>query len=122
MRIAFLCGGLGLGGVADYTRLLAGALKPKGVESLVIGLADREARALARGAERDFPTLALPSAMGWRERIAAAETALDAFAPDWVSLQFVPFAFNRKGVIAAEGRWLARLLSGRRLQIMLPEL
>jgi hypothetical protein len=122
MRIAFLCGGLGLGGVADYTRLLAGALKPKGVESLVIGLADREARALARGAERDFPTLALPSAMGWRERVAAAETALDAFAPDWVSLQFVPFAFNRKGVIAAEGRWLARLLSGRRLQIMLHEL
>jgi len=122
MRIAFLCGGLGLGGVADYTRLVAGALKPQGVESLIIGLADREARVLVRNAERDFPTLAIPQTMSWRERVAAAEAALAAFAPDWISLQFVPFAFNRKGIIAAEGRWLARLLARHRAQIMLHEL
>src|SRR3954469_6754207 len=122
MRIAFVCGGLGLGGVADYTRLLAAALKTKGVESLIISLADREARALARDTEGDLPTLVIPAATPWRERVAAAETALDAFAPDWVSLQFVPFAFNRKGVIAAEGQWLARLLGRHRLQIMLHEL
>ena len=122
MRIAFVCGGLGLGGVADYTRLLAAALKTKGVESLIISLADREARALARDTEGDLPTLVIPAATPWRERVAAAETALETFAPDWVSLQFVPFAFNRKGVIAAEGQWLARLLGRHRLQIMLHEL
>lgn len=122
MRIAFFCGGLGVGGVADYTRQLAGALIPHGVESLIVGLADREAGAVARGAEPEGHTLALPAAMPWRERIAAAEAALTAFTPDWVSLQFVPFAFNRKGVIAAEARWLARLPAGRRLHVMLHEL
>ena len=122
MRIAFLCGGLALGGVANYTRHLAGALSAHGVESLIVGLADREALALARGMEQEAQTLALPAAMPWRERVAAAEAALDAFAPDWVSLQFVPFAFNRKGVVALEARWLARLLSGRRLQVMVHEL
>ncbi len=122
MRIAFFCGGLGVGGVADYTRQLAGALIPHGVESLIVGLADREAGAVARGAEPEARTLALPAAMSWGERIAAAEAALAAFAPDWVSLQFVPFAFNRKGVIAAEARWLARLTAGRRLHLMLHEL
>ena len=34
MRIAFICGGLGLGGVADYTRNLAAQLRPLGVEGL----------------------------------------------------------------------------------------
>jgi hypothetical protein len=106
MRIAFLCGGLGLGGVADYSRYLAGALKAHGVESLILGLADRDAGEVARSAE----TLALPGALPWRQRIEAAEAALAAFAPDWVSLQFVPFAFNRKGVVALEARWLRRLL------------
>ena len=122
MRIAFVCGGLGLGGVADYTRLLARELKPKGIESLVIALADRQAQALTRGTAGDLPTLIIPASTPWRERIAAAEAALDAFAPDWTSLQFVPFGFNRKGVIAVEGRWLARLFAGHPLQIMLHEL
>jgi hypothetical protein len=118
MRIAFLCGGLGLGGVADYTRLLAGALRAHGVESLIIGLADREAPEIARGGD----TLALPAALPWRLRIDAAEAALAAFAPDWVSLQFVPFAFNRKGVVALEARALARLIGSRRSHVMMHEL
>jgi hypothetical protein len=118
MRIAFLCGGLGLGGVADYCRYLAGALKAHGVESLIVGLADRDAREVARSAE----TLALPGVLPWRQRIEGAEAALAAFAPDLVSLQFVPFAFNRKGVVALEARWLQRLLAGRRVQVMMHEL
>jgi hypothetical protein len=118
MRIAFVCGGLGLGGVADYTRNLAGALGPLGVESLLIGLADREAQAIAQGQG----TLALPAALGWRERVNVAAAALDAFAPDWVSLQFVPFAFNRKGIVWLEGGWLHRLLAGRRTHAMMHEL
>ena len=55
MRIAFLCGGLGLGGVADYTRLLAGALRAHGIESLIIGLADRDASAILRDATAEAP-------------------------------------------------------------------
>ena len=122
MRIAFLCGGLGLGGVADYTRLLAGALKPYGAESLIIGLADRDASAIQRDVSEDPPSLVLPAALSWRERTAAAQTALDAFAPDWVSLQFVPFAYNAKGVVWLEARWLQRLMAGRPAHVMLHEL
>jgi hypothetical protein len=122
MRIAFLCGGLGLGGVADYTRLLAGALKAHGIESLIIGLADREASAILRDATAEAPRLALPAALSWRERAAEAKAALDAFAPDWVSLQFVPFAYNIKGVVWREARWIESLMAGRRAHVMLHEL
>ena len=73
--------------------------KAHGVESLIIGLADREAREVARSAD----ILALPGTLPWRARIEQAEAALAAFAPDWVSLQFVPFAFNSKGVVALGG-------------------
>ena len=97
--LAIFLGGLGLGGVADYTRLLAGALKAHGIESLIIGLSDREASAILRDATAEAPRLALPAALSWRERAAEAKAALDAFAPDWVSLQFVPFAYNSKGVV-----------------------
>ncbi len=122
MRIAFLLGGLGLGGVADYTRLLAGALRAHGVESLIIALADRERAAVASEVSADARMLALPAGLPWRARVAAAEAALADFDPDWVSLQFVPFAFNRKGIVALEGRWLARLLAGRRVHLMVHEL
>ena len=122
MRIAFLCGGLGLGGVADYTRLLAGALKAHGIESLIIALADREASAILRDATAEAPRLALPAALSWRERAAEAKAAVDAFAPDWVSLQFVPFAYNPKGVVWREARWLESLMAGRRAHVMLHEL
>jgi len=118
MRIAFLCGGLGFGGVADYTRHLAAALKPHGVESLIVGLADRDASEVTRSSG----ALALPGRLSWPARIEQAEAALAAFDPDWVSLQFVPFAFHGKGVVALEARWLARLLAGRRAQIMMHEL
>lgn len=122
MRIAFLLGGLGLGGVADYTRLLAGALRPHGVESLIIALADRQRTAVASEETTEARLLALPAGLTWRARVAAAEAALADFDPDWVSLQFVPFAFNRKGIVALEGRWLARLLAGRRAHLMMHEL
>jgi hypothetical protein len=118
MRIAFLCGGLGFGGVADYTRHLAAALKPHGVESLIVGLADRDASEVTRSSG----ALAVPGRLSWPARIEQAEAALAAFDPDWVSLQFVPFAFHGKGVVALEARWLARLLAGRRAQIMMHEL
>jgi glycosyltransferase involved in cell wall biosynthesis len=122
MRIAFLCGGLGLGGVADYTRLLAGALRAHGIESLIIGLADRDASAILRDATAEAPRLILPAALTWRERSAAAQDALDAFAPDWVSLQFVPFAYNAKGVVWREAPWIESLMAGRRAHVMLHEL
>ncbi|HXV24382.1 MAG TPA: hypothetical protein VED46_08990 [Alphaproteobacteria bacterium] len=122
MRIAFLCGGLGLGGVADYTRLIADQLASHDCESLIIALADRQASAILKGGAPPVQTLALPEGIGWPRRVAAAEEALAAFAPDWISLQFVPFAFNRKGVVWLEERWLLRLLCGRPLHLMAHEL
>ena len=122
MRIAFLCGGLGLGGVADYTRNLAAQLRPLGVESLAIGLNDRDIGSRQAEQAPGWEALALPEALPWPERIGAAEQALARFRPDWLSLQFVPYAFNRKGVVALEGRWLQRLASERRLHVMMHEL
>ena len=74
MRIAFLCGGLGFGGVADYTRHLAAALKPHGVESLIVGLADRDASEVTRSSG----ALALPGRLSWPARIEQAEAEVES--------------------------------------------
>ncbi len=60
--------------------------------------------------------------MLWPERIQTAQEILTAFAPDWVSLQFVPYAFHPKGFVYGLGHHLRPLLAGRRVQIMFHEL
>ena len=45
----------------------------------------------------------------WDQRIAEARDRLGGFEPDWVSFQFVPFGYHRKGLCAGLGKKLADL-------------
>ena len=120
-----ICGGLDAGrdGVGDYCRRIASELAVLGAECLVLGFNDH-------GVEREtteFPQssvqlMRLPARMPLRKRAARAASLLAHWEPDWVSLQFVSYAFNRKGLPIAELYWLPRLLRGRKLHIMLHEL
>jgi hypothetical protein len=42
--------------------------------------------------------LRLPASLSWRERAWRAKAWISEFQPDWVSLQFVPFGFQKKGL------------------------
>ena len=95
-RLLFLCGSLtpGRDGVGDYTRRLAGALRERGV---VVDLASVYDKGTA--VEVDTPALLrIPYGSGRDRRQELLRARIAAFAPDWISLQYVPYSFNNKGV------------------------
>lgn len=127
LRIAFLTGCLepAANGVGDYSRVLAQEVTRLGHECCLVALNDKhlsEPRVDRCIGNPAVSQLRLPSSMTWEERIAEAGAFLDEFAPDWVSLQFVSYGFNPKGVVRGLSRHLLRLTTGRRVHVMMHEL
>ena len=138
MKILFLCGGLepGRDGVGDYTRRLAGACIRAGHECEILALNDRYAPP-PEGIDPFAPSVQetggtpvvvrrFSSALPWNLRIRAASAHRAAFAADWVSLQFVPYAYHPKGLpyrLASDMRILLGRHSGPpKLHVMFHEL
>jgi hypothetical protein len=61
-----------------------------------------------REAGAEIETVRVPAQMPWPARIAAVRPRLAAFAPDCLSLQFVPYGFADRGLVWGLG---ARLLA-----------
>ncbi len=101
MKILFAAGGFSSGGIADYSKLLAGELRARGQEVDFLPLSGPE-------------TAAEGAARGARDKIAA-------FRPDWISLQFNPFALQPRGLLWSKRRALAALLRGQKLHVMVHE-
>ena len=128
MKIAFLCSSLepGRDGVGDYTRRLAGELTRQGHPSIIVGLNDPQVSEAVFELQEiegaSVSVLRLPATMPWNERAATARKWLDAFAPDWVSLQFVPFGFHPKGLPLGLARNISSIVGSRPLHWMFHEL
>jgi CheY-like chemotaxis protein len=120
MRLAFLTSSLapGRNGVGDYTRHLAAELDRQGHPCLAIGLADTETVLEEGGA----PVVRLAADRPWPERLLQARAALAGFAPDWVSLQFVAYAWQPRGYAFGLAEQLAPLFGKRRRHLMIHEL
>lgn len=105
MRVAFICSRLGPGrdGVGDYVRRLSAELVAQGHHVLALALRDtRDETEEPAGGPRirrlhaaDSPDL--------------AGTELADFAPDWISLQWVPYGWHPRGLPWSAGRRLAAL-------------
>ena len=105
MKIAFLCGSCepGADGVGDYTLSVAQALVERGHICFVIALNDRYVDQphhawIESNPECSLPCLRLPYTSPWRARNIILAAELERFKPDWISLQYVPYAFNKKGL------------------------
>jgi len=120
MRLLFITSGLarGSGGVADYTLLLAKECARLGQEVALLGLNDDR----ADGALESPALLRLGLGLPSRQRIATAQRWVEAFAPDAVSLQFVCYGFNPRGLCWSVADSLRRILGARPVQIMFHEL
>jgi len=128
LRIAFLNGGFGPGkdGVGDYTAALAARCVDLGHECILVGLNDRHVEACEEserpcegGAVR---VLRLPATLSWSERVRQAMAFCSGFQPEWISLQFVAYGYQDKGIIAGLLPRLRALVGSRRLQVMIHEL
>lgn len=108
------------GGVADYCRLLAGALADYGVECHLASWSESEGTVRA---ESVAGTLFLHEAgSSVASKAARLRGYLDEHDIDWVSVQFVNFGFGKRGLIPGLASALARTVQQRRVHLFLHEL
>ena len=128
MKITFICGSLesGRDGVGDYTITLAKELKKSGHSISILALNDHFIQAGARYTTgliaSDIAFLRLSSTCSNTERIKVAREWLWDLQPQWLSLQFVPFSFHKKGLPVFLSRTLRELNLSCKWHIMFHEL
>lgn len=129
LRLAFLCGSLepGCDGVGDYVRTLALELQKLGHLCLCIAINDRYVGQADSIRPEPFSSsgllvLRFSSSSPWVERFTHLSNQLAYFEPDWISLQFVPYAFHDKGLPIQLRSGLAKISSRANWNIMIHEL
>jgi glycosyltransferase involved in cell wall biosynthesis len=103
-RILFITGTLEAGkcGVADYVLLLANELSSRGFACTCVGLSDtylvsKHVPFETSATDEGSCLLRLSSKLSWVERSNYLKRKVDSFKPDWISLQYVPYSFHKKG-------------------------
>jgi glycosyltransferase involved in cell wall biosynthesis len=129
MKIVFICGSLepGCDGVGDYTRRLSSELSSKGYSVGIIAYNDHFASQYSETVNyfegsTQLISLRIPHAYSRILRSKKIKEFLQSFKPDWISLQFVPFSFNTKGLIFGLSKELLNLGGGWQWHIMFHEL
>jgi glycosyltransferase involved in cell wall biosynthesis len=120
LRIAFLCGCLEAGrdGVGDYTAQLAGECARRGNATLCIALNDLP----TAGSVASDGMLRLGSGRPWDVRVEQAREAVEQFRADAVSLQWVPYGFDKRGMPWGIEKGLAAIMRGRVSHVMCHEI
>lgn len=128
MKILFICGSLEPGkcGVGDYTRRLACEIIRQGHISFIIALNDRHISVVEQIEQESDGTrisvLRLPSTLSNKEKYSKAEKFIKDFNPEWLSLQYVGYSFNKYGMPFRLEKHLVKISKGRKWYIMFHEL
>lgn len=126
MTLLFLlgCAEPGADGVGDYTRRLAGEMLRKGYRVLLVATHDcvaeaaREEQAVS---DTSVPVVRIPRGWNDHERFALLTDVLKQETVDWVSVQYVPYAFQPRGLPYLFTGRLAQILAPYRTQVMFHE-
>jgi len=128
MKIAFLCGSLepGFDGVGDYVRMLASEVIEQGHEAVIVALNDTHLKKEYCGIQKtrsvEVAVLRIPFILSVGQRFTRTQKWIDSFAPDWISVQFVPYAFHSKGLPLLSTFYLKNIIRKRRVHIMFHEM
>lgn len=128
MKILFICGSLepGKDGVGDYTRRLCGELIRTGHEVQTLSLCDYQATSFTLDFQAieviKVVTNRIPKATSNEQRFSWCQDILNEFQPDWISLQFVPYSFNPRGLPFWLPSLLKKLKGNHKWHIMFHEL
>jgi hypothetical protein len=129
LRVLFVTGSLeqGRSGVADYIFLLVNELTRRGHRCCCVALNDPFVESLGpnpslscAGATADL--IRIPAAWPWPTKAEILLTAIRSFSPDFVSLQYVPYAFSSKGIPWRLVHFLKTASKGVRWHVMAHEL
>lgn len=104
--------------MGDYTTLLAGECGRRGHETCLLALNDPHIESANAGAF----CLRLSSSLAWPVRVEKAKEFLSAFEPDFVSLQFVCYGFEPRGIDFKLAGRLRGIIGARPVHIMFHEL
>ncbi len=127
MVILFLTSGLepGKDGVGDYTRQMAAECIRQKHSCYLLALNDAYVSYPVESTDfvDGIPILILrlPSCMAWQERVRLAVEFRARWPIDWISLQFVCYGFNRRGVVWNMARYFKPIVAGNPLHIMFHE-
>lgn len=128
MKILFICGSLepGRDGVGDYTRNLAAELRSKNIEVTAISLFDHHVNKTADEDQSidNLPFLVrrIPAKISLQTRKMLSKSFVEDFDPDWISLQFVPYAYHQKGMPMSLISIMIPIAYKRKLHIMFHEI
>lgn len=128
MNILFFCGSAepGKDGVGDYTRRLCFGLIRLGHNARIVSLCDQKVTIFtnqkqeAEGVEVTVDRIPISSPN--QQRLLWSNEILTEFQPDWISLQFVPYSFNKKGLPFWLPSFLNKLKGKHKWHIMFHEL
>jgi hypothetical protein len=127
MKILFLCGSLepGRDGVGDYTRNLACELVKKEHETCAISIFDSFVNSTVSTFQEvggiSIPVVRVPSSSSAKERLAFVQSEIEKFNPEWLSLQYVPYSFQRKGLPFGLSSFLSKIGRTKKWHIMFHE-
>jgi hypothetical protein len=128
IKILFICGSLepGKDGVGDYTRRLCGELIRRGNSCAIISLCDHHVNEFSTQIqeieETTFLVHRIPVATTNKQRLIFTQEIVTRMQPDWISLQFVPYSFNAKGLPFWLPTFLSKLQGIHKWHIMFHEL
>lgn len=104
-KILFLLGSLEPSkcGVSDYVRLLSNKLINNNYDCFSLAINDQFIKKEKLGTSLKIELLSetsyrLSSQLSWKIRIKSIKRIIAVFKPDIISLQYVPYSFNKKGL------------------------
>lgn len=128
MNKIFICGSLepGRDGVGDYSRMMAAALIERGAQVALLAFNDRYVEGILLEEQEQkgihIPALRMSANEAAGKRVLEAKKWIDQWDPEWLSLQFVPYAFHKKGLPWRFAGQMHKIGKGRKWHIMFHEL
>lgn len=128
MKLVFICGCLepGEDGVGDYTRRLAGELVREGHRAAILAFYDRKVQKIETDFQMENETpvevMRIPAGFDAKIRFQTAKEFINNKDPEWLSLQFVPYSYDNKGLPLSLGNQLKNLGATKKWHIMFHEL
>lgn len=127
MKILFILGSVepGKDGVGDYTRRLCGELIRTGHEVKILSLCDHQATSFSGEYQEIEGTKVgvnrIPLTTSKNQRLKWTQDVLSDFEPQWISLQYVPYSFNPKGLPFWLPSFLKKIRGNHKWHIMFHE-